>query len=191
MWYWIKAPQTNLDSQPKSEPALELLSRALSSVGVIVPFQQSQHREQSWRRADRKKKHYVTLNENLGCRISELMFYFWPFGIVYTNAKYRKHLKTDCYWSGFQMVRASKYSSSIILASKYLFSIQMIVKLAYHSGIQNMTWIFILFHITGKVTLQLANWMPNQSHYIRWKFHHGLAFTKKSNIDNIKGRTEI
>ena len=47
-----KAPQTNLDTQPRTEPALELHSRAASSVGVTSPFQQSEHRKQFWRRVD-------------------------------------------------------------------------------------------------------------------------------------------
>ena len=49
-WEWgnpsDKAPQTNPDSQPRSEPAPELYSRAASSVGVTSPFQRSQHRKQ-------------------------------------------------------------------------------------------------------------------------------------------------
>ena len=40
-----KAPQTNPDSQFKSEPALELHSGAASSVGVISPFQRSRQRK--------------------------------------------------------------------------------------------------------------------------------------------------
>ena len=49
-----KSPQTNPDSQPRSAPALELLSSAESSVGVTSPFQRSQHREQYRRKADKK-----------------------------------------------------------------------------------------------------------------------------------------
>ena len=48
------APQTNLDSLPKSKPALELHSRAVSSVGIKSPFQRSQHRKQFQREADKK-----------------------------------------------------------------------------------------------------------------------------------------
>ena len=58
-WEWgnpiDKAPQTNPDSRHRSEPALELNSRAASSVGITSPFQQSQHREQFRRKADKKK----------------------------------------------------------------------------------------------------------------------------------------
>ena len=49
-----KAPQTNPDSHPRSEPALELHSRAASSVGITSPFQRSQHRKQFRRKADKK-----------------------------------------------------------------------------------------------------------------------------------------
>ena len=49
------APQTNPDSQPRSELTLELHSRATSSVGVMSAFQRSQHRKQFWRKADNKK----------------------------------------------------------------------------------------------------------------------------------------
>ena len=59
-WEWgnptDKAPQTNSDSWPRSAPALELLSRAASSVGVTSPFQWSQRRKQLWRRADQKER---------------------------------------------------------------------------------------------------------------------------------------
>ena len=44
------------DVRPKSEPALELHSRAASSVGVTSLFQQSQHRKQFQRKADNSKK---------------------------------------------------------------------------------------------------------------------------------------
>ena len=57
------------DVQPRSAPALELvvlprpgeprISRAASSVGSHVPRQQSQHREQSQRRADTKKNVFL------------------------------------------------------------------------------------------------------------------------------------
>ena len=50
-----KAPQTNPDSQYRSAPALELHSRAASSVSVMSPFQQFQHRKQFRRKADQKK----------------------------------------------------------------------------------------------------------------------------------------
>ena len=43
------APQTNPDSQQRSKPALELHSRATSSLGITSPFQQSQHRKQFWK----------------------------------------------------------------------------------------------------------------------------------------------
>ena len=80
-----RAPQFSLlppksDNRPRSVPALELLSRAASSVGVIEPFQRSQHREQSRRRADRKKNvkivgySYCHLNrEHLVFSISNLL----------------------------------------------------------------------------------------------------------------------
>ena len=45
----------NPDSRPGSVPALQLHSRAASSVGVTLPFQQSQHRKQFRRKADNKK----------------------------------------------------------------------------------------------------------------------------------------
>ena len=51
----VKALQPNPDSQPRSEPALKLHSRAASSVGVMSPLQWSQHRKQFQRRADIKK----------------------------------------------------------------------------------------------------------------------------------------
>ena len=41
-----KVPKTNPDSQPRSEPVLELHCRAASSVGVMSPFQRSQNRKQ-------------------------------------------------------------------------------------------------------------------------------------------------
>ena len=41
-----------LSSSPRSEPALQLHSRAASSVGGTSLFPQSQHRKQFWRRAD-------------------------------------------------------------------------------------------------------------------------------------------
>ena len=44
----------NPDSWPRSVPALELHSRAASRVGVTSPFQQSQHREQFRRKANKK-----------------------------------------------------------------------------------------------------------------------------------------
>ena len=53
-FYVYIAPQTNLDSQPRSVPALELHSRAASSVGITSPFQRSQHRKQFRRKADKK-----------------------------------------------------------------------------------------------------------------------------------------
>ena len=39
----LYAPQTNPDSRPRSEPALDLLSRAMSSVGITpaVPTQEA------------------------------------------------------------------------------------------------------------------------------------------------------
>ena len=43
------------DVWPRSVPTLELISRAASSVGVMYRCQWSQHREQSQRRADKKK----------------------------------------------------------------------------------------------------------------------------------------
>ena len=43
------------DIRPRSAPALELISRAVSSVGVMYRFQQSQHRKKSQRRTDTKK----------------------------------------------------------------------------------------------------------------------------------------
>ena len=39
---------------PRSELALELHSRAASSVGGTSPFPRSQHRKQFWRKADKK-----------------------------------------------------------------------------------------------------------------------------------------
>ena len=42
--------------RPRSEPALELHSRAASSVGFTSLFQRSQHRKQFRRKADNKKK---------------------------------------------------------------------------------------------------------------------------------------
>ena len=51
----IITPQTNPDSQPRSEPALELQSRAASKVGDTSPFQWSQYRKQFLRKADHKK----------------------------------------------------------------------------------------------------------------------------------------
>ena len=51
----IEAPQTNPDSRPRSVPALELHSRAASSVGITSPFQQSQQRKQFRRKADNEK----------------------------------------------------------------------------------------------------------------------------------------
>ena len=39
-------PQTNPDTQPRSEPALELHSRAASSVGITSLLQRSQHKKQ-------------------------------------------------------------------------------------------------------------------------------------------------
>ena len=39
-----------------SKPALELHSRAASSVGITSPFQRSQHRKQFPRKADNKKE---------------------------------------------------------------------------------------------------------------------------------------
>ena len=51
----LYAPQTNPDSQRRTAPTLELLSRAVSSVGVTSPIQRSQHRKQFWRRVDHKK----------------------------------------------------------------------------------------------------------------------------------------
>ena len=63
-WEWgnpiDKAPQTNPDSWPRSEPALELHSRAMSSVGLTSPFQRSQHRKQFWRKAVNNKKEWLT-----------------------------------------------------------------------------------------------------------------------------------
>ena len=47
-----KAPQTNPDTCPRSEPALELHSKATSSVGITSPFQRSQHRKQFKTKAD-------------------------------------------------------------------------------------------------------------------------------------------
>ena len=41
-------------TSPRSEPAQELHSRAVSSVGGTSPFPWSQQREQFWRRADKK-----------------------------------------------------------------------------------------------------------------------------------------
>ena len=59
IWEWgnpiDKAPQTNLDSQPRSEPPIELHNRAASSVSITSPFQQSQNRKQFWKKADNKK----------------------------------------------------------------------------------------------------------------------------------------
>ena len=58
-WEWgnpiDKAPQTNPDSRPRSAPALDLLSRAASNVGVMLPLQRSQHRKQFRRRVEHKK----------------------------------------------------------------------------------------------------------------------------------------
>ena len=45
---------TNPDTLSWSEPALDLHSRATSSVGVTSPFQQSQHRKKFRKRADKK-----------------------------------------------------------------------------------------------------------------------------------------
>ena len=43
LWEWgntiDKAPKTNPDTRPRSEPTLELHSRAASSVGITSPFQ--------------------------------------------------------------------------------------------------------------------------------------------------------
>ena len=55
-FYVYITPQTNPDSQPRSVPALELHSRAASSVGVMTPFQRSQHRKQFRRKADKKNR---------------------------------------------------------------------------------------------------------------------------------------
>ena len=41
-----KAPKTSPDSRPRLEPALDLHSRAASSVGIKSPFQRSQQRKQ-------------------------------------------------------------------------------------------------------------------------------------------------
>ena len=50
----------------RSEPTLELYSRAASSVGITSPFQRSQHRKQFWRRLDPKKsrKSFSILKKN-------------------------------------------------------------------------------------------------------------------------------
>ena len=50
--------------QLRSEPALELHSRATSSVGITSPFQRSQHRKQFRRKADKKKIFRVFLPMN-------------------------------------------------------------------------------------------------------------------------------
>ena len=56
-WEWRnpieKALQLNPDSLTRLEPALELHSRAASSVGVTSPFQRSQHRKQFRRREEK------------------------------------------------------------------------------------------------------------------------------------------
>ena len=49
-----KAPQTNLDTRPRSQPTLELHSMATSSVGIMSPFQWSQYKKQFRRKADKK-----------------------------------------------------------------------------------------------------------------------------------------
>ena len=50
----------NPDSRPRSEPTLELNSRAASSVGIMSPFQRSQHRKQFRRKADKKTQKTCT-----------------------------------------------------------------------------------------------------------------------------------
>ena len=81
-----KAPQTNLDSRPRSEPALELHSRAVSSEGVMSPFQRSQHRKQFRRKADNKKTGwkiiYEFANEQYNTKIQH---YFLRDGSVITS----------------------------------------------------------------------------------------------------------
>ena len=57
--------KTYVDNRPRSAPALELLSRAASSVGVTVSFQWSKHREQSRRSADRKKKRWKSIGHSI------------------------------------------------------------------------------------------------------------------------------
>ena len=54
-----EAPQTNPDTWPRSEPTLELHSRAASSVGITSPFQRSQHRKQFQRKADKKNGNLI------------------------------------------------------------------------------------------------------------------------------------
>ena len=58
---WNKALQPNLDSPPRSEPTLELHSRAMSSVGINSLFQWSQHRTQFWRKAEKNNSEYWSI----------------------------------------------------------------------------------------------------------------------------------
>ena len=49
-----------LDSQPRSEPALKLHSRAASSVGITSPFQQSQHKRKLLQKINQKRQNWGT-----------------------------------------------------------------------------------------------------------------------------------
>ena len=78
-WEWgnpiDKALQTNPDSRPRSEPALELHRRAVSSVGITSQFQQSQNRKQFRKRADHKKLWPRLLKQDF----SLCFWLFWLF----------------------------------------------------------------------------------------------------------------
>ena len=59
-----KAPQTNPALQPRSEPALELHSKAASNVDITSPLQWSQHRKQFMRRKAEKNDKNIISNKH-------------------------------------------------------------------------------------------------------------------------------
>ena len=115
-----RAPQTNLATQPRSEPALELHSRAASSVGVKSPFQQSHHRKQFRRKADKKlfsiKKEHCELYSQA---YNSMVWLFWwkpyPSAEEWHGCHYKNRLpKCGCCLS-------ISFSKTIIALKRPLF----------------------------------------------------------------------
>ena len=81
--------------RPRSVPALELISRAASSVGVMYRLQRSQHREQSRRRAD-KKINNKKINPRSFSKLFRVMLIkhslFWK--------KLKNYLSVQLWWLG-------------------------------------------------------------------------------------------
>ena len=105
------APQTNQDSRPRSDPTLELHSKAASSVGITSTFQRSKHKKQFWRKADKKNMYRKSPIFSIWSTDRVLYFYMVLRVPIVSYYKYGNfcNTQTPCHESGHSIYLCQQF----------------------------------------------------------------------------------